>query len=63
MVVFILEGNDDKKFFDRFLEHLNIDKKPIANMYRELYPYPKFDFKHQNFNPLKEKLQNLFKED
>ncbi|MEA3227639.1 MAG: hypothetical protein U9P38_01070, partial [Campylobacterota bacterium] len=43
-------------------EKIKPNKKPIANMYRDLYPYPKFDFKHEKFDLLKQKLQNLFKE-
>ncbi len=43
------------------VEKLKPNKKPIANLYRDLYPYPQFDLKDDRFNELKEKLKNLFK--
>jgi len=57
-----VEGNDDKNFIVKlYVEKLKPNKKPIANLYRDLYPYPQFDFKDDRFNELKEKLKNLFK--
>ena len=52
--------------FDRLTECLDVEKvkpnkKPIANLYRDLYPYPQFDFKDDRFRPLKDKLIDLFK--
>ena len=52
--------------FDKLVECLDVEKvkpnkKPIANLYRDLYPYPQFDFKDDRFQPLKEKLIDLFK--
>jgi hypothetical protein len=44
------------------IENLKPNKKPIANLYRDLYPYPQFDFKDDRFDELKQKLKNLFKE-
>ena len=54
--------------FDKLVECLDVEKvkpnkKPIANLYRDLYPYPQFDFKDDKFQPLKQKLKNLFKEE
>ena len=52
--------------FDKLVQCLNVEKvkpnkKPIANLYRDLYPYPQFDFKDDRFQPLKDKLIDLFK--
>jgi len=52
--------------FDKLIECLDVEKlkpnrKPIANLYRDLYPYPQFDFKDDRFQPLKDKLTDLFK--
>jgi hypothetical protein len=52
--------------FDKLIECLDIEKlkpnkKPIANLYKDLYPYPHFNFKDKKFQPIKEKLINLFK--
>ena len=52
--------------FDKLVECLNVEelkpnKKSIANLYRDLYPYPQFDFKDDRFQPLKDKLTDLFK--
>ncbi len=54
------------KHFDDLVECLDVEKlkpnkKPIANLYRDLYPYPQFDFKDDRFQPLKDKLIDLFK--
>ncbi|MFK5975428.1 MAG: hypothetical protein QM493_02860 [Sulfurovum sp.] len=66
---FLLETINDKECYEDFdnlvkcleIETLKPNKKPIANLYRDLYPYPKFDFKDDRFRPLKNKLQNLLK--
>ena len=52
--------------FDKLVQCLDIEqvkpnKKPIANLYRDLYPYPQFDFKDDRFQPIKDKLIDLFK--
>ncbi|SFV54887.1 hypothetical protein MNB_SV-6-743 [hydrothermal vent metagenome] len=52
--------------FDKLLECLDVEKvkpnkKPIANLYRDLHPYPQFDFTDDRFQPLKDKLIDLFK--
>ena len=65
---FLLTTIDDAKCYENFYklneclgsEEIKPNKKPIANMYRELYPHPKFDYKHENFDELKQKLKNLF---
>lgn len=65
---FLVETIKDKvcyQHFDHLVQCLDVEsvkpnKKPIANLYRDLYPYPKFDFSHENFNTLKQKLQDLF---
>jgi len=67
---FLIETIKDKdcyKHFKELIDCLDIEKlkpnrKPIANLYRDLYPYPQFDFNHKNFNELKQKLKNLFEE-
>jgi hypothetical protein len=53
------------EYFDCLIECLEIEqikpnRKPISNLYRELYPYPHFDFKHKNFNEIKAKITTLF---
>jgi len=66
---FLLETINTKKcyeHFDKLVECLEVEKvkpnkKPIANLYRDLYPYPQFDFKDDRFQPLKDKLIDLFK--
>jgi len=66
---FLLETintNECHKHFDSLIECLDVEKakpnkKPIANLYRDLYPYPQFDFRDDRFQPLKNKLQTLFK--
>ena len=68
---FLMETIKDKDCYQDFkglvncldIEKLKPNKKPIANLYRDLYPYPKFDFKDDNFKDIKRKLKNLFKED
>ncbi len=67
---FLLETIKEKKCYKPFdklercleVEEIKKNKKPIANLYRDLYPHPQFDFSHPEFNELKEKLKNLFKE-
>lgn len=68
---FLIETIKDKECYENFdgliecleVENIQPNKKPIANLYRDLYPYPKFDFSDERFNELKIKLINLFKED
>jgi hypothetical protein len=67
---FLIETIKEKEcylHFNNLIECLDIErirpnKKPIANLYKDLYPYPQFDFKDSNFDELKQKLRNLFKE-
>jgi len=67
---FLIETIKNKDCYDDFkslidclnIENLKPNRKPIANLYRDLYPYPQFDFKDNRFDELKQKLQNLFKE-
>ena len=67
---FLLETINTKSCYEDFdklvkcleVEKLKPNKKPIANLYRDLYPYPQFDFKDNRFDDLKQKLKNLFKE-
>ncbi len=67
---FLVESIKDKECYTHFdnlitcleVEKLKPNKKPIANLYRDLYPYPQFDFKDERFKPIKQKLINLFKE-
>ena len=67
---FLVETINTKEcyeYFDNLIECLDIEKvkpnkKPIANLYRDLYPYPQFNFKDDRFISLKGKLINLFKE-
>ena len=42
------------------IEKLKPNKKPIANLYRDLYGYPQFNFTDAKFQPLKDKLIKLF---
>ena len=65
---FLIETIKDKECYGSFddlvqcldIETVKPNKKPIANLYRDLYPYPKFDFKDEKFITLKQKLHNLF---
>lgn len=65
---FLIETIKDKKCYENFdglikclaVEEIKPNKKPIANLYRDLYPYPKFDFTDSAFDELKQKLTNLF---
>ena len=66
---FLVETINKKECYEHFdklvkcldIEKLKPNKKPIANLYRDLYPYPQFDFKDDRFQPLKDKLTDLFK--
>ena len=66
---FLVETINKKEcyeYFDKLVMCLEVEKvkpnkKPIANLYRDLYPYPQFDFKDDRFQPLKDKLIDLFK--
>jgi len=66
---FLVETINKKECYEHFdklvacldVEKLKPNKKPIANLYRDLYPYPQFDFKDGKFQPLKDKLIDLFK--
>ena len=66
---FLLETINTQKCYEYFnqltkcldVENLKPNKKPIANLYRDLYPYPQFDFKDDRFQTLKDKLIDLFK--
>jgi hypothetical protein len=66
---FLVETINTKECYEHFdklvncldVEKVKPNKKPIANLYRDLYPYPQFDFKDERFEPLKQKLKNLFK--
>jgi hypothetical protein len=65
---FLIETIKSKECYENFdslidcldVEKVKPNKKPIANLYRDLYPYPQFDFKDNRFNELKTKLKNLF---
>jgi len=64
---FLMETIKNKECFEYFdslinclgLENIKKNKKPIANLYRSLYPYPQFDFNHKMFEKLKKKLKYL----
>ena len=66
---FLVETINKKECYEHFdelvqclkVEKSKPNKKPIANLYRDLYPYPQFDFKDNRFQPLKDKLIDLFK--
>jgi len=45
------------------LKELNKNRKILTCIYKSLYPKKPFNFEHQNFNELKQKLKNLFKEE
>jgi len=65
---FLVETIKDKKCYENFdklvkcleVEETKPNKKPIANLYRDLYPYPKFDYSDEKFDDIKQKLINLF---
>jgi len=66
---FLVETINKKECYEHFdklvmcleVEKVKPNRKPIANLYRDLYPYPQFDFKDDRFQPLKDKLIDLFK--
>jgi len=68
---FLIETIKDKECYEHFdnliecleVERIKPNKKPIAKLYKDLYPYPKFDFEDQRFEPLKTKLTNLFEKE
>lgn len=65
---FLMETIKNKacyKEFSDLVDCLNVNsikknKKPMANLYRDLYPYPEFDFENEKFSGLKSKLIKLF---
>ncbi len=67
---FLLTTIDKSRCYDEFkkleeclgVEKIKKNKKPIANLYRDLYPGKEFDFSHNSFDELKKKLIKLFKE-
>jgi uncharacterized protein YutE (UPF0331/DUF86 family) len=64
---FIIDTLDKKENFlgceECFkLKELNKNRKILTCIYKSLYPKKPFDFSHENFDELKEKLKNLFKE-
>jgi len=65
---FIIDTLDKKENFigceECFeLKELNKNRKILTCIYKSLYPKKPFDFSHQNFNELKQKLKNLFKDE
>ena len=44
------------------LNSLKPNRKPLAALYAIMYPKEPYNLKHPNFNELKQKLKNLFKE-
>ena len=66
---FLIDTINQKECYEHFdklvqcldIEQVKPNKKPIANLYRDLYPYPQFDFKDDKFQPIKDKLIDLFK--
>ena len=56
--------NEQKKCINKFRDCYKYDlsDKWAYNTFYKQKKYP-FDFNHENFNPLKQKLQNLFKEE
>jgi hypothetical protein len=65
---FIIDTLDNKENFlgceECFeLKELNKNRKILTCIYKSLYPKKPFDFSHENFDELKEKLKNLFKEE
>ena len=63
-IIDTLDKKDDflgcEECFD--LKKLNKNRKILTCIYKSLYPKKPFDFSHENFNELKQKLKNLFKE-
>jgi len=64
-IIDTLEKNNNflacEECFD--LKKLNKNRKILTCIYKSLYPKAPFDFSHKNFNELKQKLKNLFKEE
>jgi len=63
-----IENNKCSNKFNELINCLEIEKikpnkKPIANLYKALYPNKPYDFSHKNFDKIKQKLINLFKKD
>jgi len=57
-----------KECIETFLECSDFKSKEnhkaiLNQIYKIAYPKSPFDFSHKNFNELKQKLKNLFKED
>lgn len=64
---FILKTLDNKADFEACeqcfeLKKLNKNRKILTCIYQKLYPNKPYDFSHTNFNELKQKLINLFKQ-
>lgn len=58
-------NEDQKKCFEEFDQCLKIEvenknKKISTCIYKKLYPQAPYDFSHANFEPLKQKLSELF---
>jgi len=65
---FIIDTLDKKDNFSACeecfnLKELNKNRKILTCIYKSLYPKAPFDFSHENFNELKQKLKTLFKEE
>ena len=59
---------EQKECIETFLECSDFKSKEnhksiLNQIYKTAYPKAPFDFSHQNFNELKQKLKNLFKEE
>lgn len=62
---FIIKTLDNKSDFEACeqcfeLKKANKNRKILTCIYRKLYPEKPYDFSHKNFDPLKEKLIQLF---
>lgn len=65
---FLLQTINTKECYEHFnqlvecldIEKVKPNKKPIANLYRDLYPAPHFAFEDDKFDVLKQKLKKLF---
>jgi tRNA nucleotidyltransferase (CCA-adding enzyme) len=60
--------DEQKECIETFLECSDFKSKEnhkaiLNQIYKTAYPNAPFDFSHQNFNELKQKLKNLFKEE
>ena len=61
-------SREQKECIETFLECSDFKSKEnhkaiLNQIYKTAYPKAPFDFSHENFNDLKQKLKNLFKED